>query len=157
MKKIAMAATAVVAMALGATAPATAQSSRVEVGRLSCDVEGGVGLLIGSSKDMVCEFHRRNGRSEVYEGTIDKLGIDIGITGRTHIEWVVFSVRDRDVPRGSLAGTYVGASAEATVGVGLGGNWLVGGSRNGFALQPWSIQGQTGLNYSWTLTRLELY
>ena len=36
----------------------------------------------------------------------------------------------------ALAGTYVGASTEATLGVGLGANWLIGGSHKSFALQP---------------------
>ena len=57
---------------------------------------------------------------------------------------------------GSLAGTYVGGSAEATIGVGLGGNWLIGGSSKGYALQPWSIQGQIGLNYSVAFSGLTL-
>jgi len=34
----------------------------------------------------------------------------------------------------------------ASVGVGLGGNVLVGGSDNLIALQPLSLQGQVGLN-----------
>ena len=46
----------------------------------------------------------------------------------------------------ALAGKYVGASGEATVGVGLGANVLVGGSNRTVALQPVSVQGQTGLN-----------
>jgi len=67
----------------------------------------------------------------------------------------------RSSPQGSwhrhaLAGTYVGASTEATLGVGLGANWLIGGSGKSFALQPWSVQGQAGLNYSLTWTNLTL-
>ena len=49
------------------------------------------------------------------------------------------------------------ASGEATVGVGLGANWLVGGSRKAFALQPWSVQGQAGLNLSLAFASLTLY
>ena len=56
----------------------------------------------------------------------------------------------------ALAGTYVGASHEVTLGLGLGGNWLIGGSNKSFALQPWSIQGQVGLNWSLTWTDLTL-
>ncbi len=47
---------------------------------------------------------------------------------------------------GSLAGNYGGVTAGATVGVGLGANVLVGGSNNSIALQPLSIEGNTGLN-----------
>jgi hypothetical protein len=152
LKKILLAAAAI-ALSTGLAVA----DSRVQVGRLACDVEGGVGLLIGSSKDMSCTFIRKGHPSEHYDGTIDKLGFDIGITGRTHIEWLVFSASSTRVGKGSLAGTYVGGSSEATLGVGLGSNWLIGGSRKGFALQPWSIQAQTGLNLSFAFAKLELY
>lgn len=153
MKKLLLAAAAI-ALSAGM---ATAAESRVQVGRLSCDVEGGVGLLIGSSKDMSCTFSRKGHASEHYDGTIDKLGLDIGVTGRTHIEWLVFSASSTKVRRGSLAGTYVGGSSEATLGVGLGSNWLIGGSNRGYALQPFSVQAQTGLNLSVTFSKLTLY
>ena len=50
-----------------------------------------------------------------------------------------------------------GASAEATVGAGLGANVLVGGSDRTVALQPVSVQGQTGLNLAVGVTGLELH
>ena len=52
----------------------------------------------------------------------------------------------RRVGRGDLAGNYGGVGANASVGVGFGGNFLVGGPENSYALQPISVQGQTGLN-----------
>jgi hypothetical protein len=55
-----------------------------------------------------------------------------------------------------LSGTYAGASAEATVGAGLGANVLVGGSNRSVALQPVSVQGQAGLNVAAGVTQLEL-
>lgn len=137
-------------------APALAARPTVEVGRLSCDVAGGVGLIIVSSKKMTCVFHRDGYRNEVYHGTIDKLGLDIGFTGRAHIEWLVFAASDVPVHARSLAGTYVGASGEATALVGVGANWLVGGSHRGFALQPISIQAQTGVNLSLAFSGLTL-
>jgi hypothetical protein len=154
MKKIIAAALAALVLS---TAGAAQAQSQVQVGRLSCEVEGGIGFIIGSSKDMTCRFIRKGHRDEIYRGNISKVGLDIGITGRTKIEWLVFSGSTSRVAPRSLAGTYAGASAEATLGVGLGANWLVGGSRNGFALQPLSIQGQTGLNYSVALAGLRLY
>jgi hypothetical protein len=154
MKKFLAAAAAALMLAVPGAAVADAQ---VKVGVLSCSVEGGVGFIIGSSKDMTCSFKRDGKKTERYRGNIKKLGIDIGITGRTEIVWLVFSGSSTKYGPGSLAGTYVGGSAEATLGVGLGGNWLIGGSRKGFALQPWSIQGQTGLNYSVAFSGLTLY
>jgi hypothetical protein len=154
MKKLIAAA---IAAATLLAAPVAQAQSQVQVGRLSCDVEGGIGFIIGSSKDVSCTFYRKGHKNDHYEGQINKLGIDIGITGQTRIEWLVFSASSTKYGKGSLAGRYVGGSAEATIGVGLGGNWLIGGSKKGFALQPWSIQGQTGLNYAVTLTGLTLY
>jgi len=155
MKKLIATALAALVLATAGAGSAQAQS-QVQVGRLSCDVEGGIGFIIGSSKNMTCRFIRKGYRTETYQGQINKLGLDIGITGQTKIEWLVFSGSTTRVGPRSLAGTYAGASAEATLGVGLGANWLVGGSSRGFALQPWSVQGQTGLNYSLAFAGLTL-
>src|SRR5690606_38922388 len=124
MKKFLAAATAALMLAAPGAAIADAQ---VKVGVLTCSVEGGIGFIIGSSKDMECTFKRSGKKAERYRGNIKKLGIDIGVTGRTQIVWLVFSGSSTKYGPGSLAGTYVGGSAEATLGVGLGGNWLIGG------------------------------
>ncbi|HEV7274789.1 MAG TPA: DUF992 domain-containing protein [Devosiaceae bacterium] len=153
MKKFIAAALAAMVLSAGGAQAA----SRVEVGRLSCSVEPGVGLILGSQKDMTCHFIRRGHKTEVYGGTISKIGLDIGFTDQTRIEWLVFSGSTANVTSRSLAGTYVGGSSEATIGVGLGGNWLIGGSRRGFALQPLSIQAQTGLNLSVAFAGLTLH
>ena len=58
--------------------------------------------------------------------------------------WAVYAPTTRSF--GALAGHYSGASAEATVGAGLGANVLVGGSNRTVTLQPVSVQGQAGLN-----------
>ncbi|HEY4995167.1 MAG TPA: DUF992 domain-containing protein, partial [Aestuariivirga sp.] len=60
------------------------------------------------------------------------------------------------VRRGALAGSYVGASAQATVIAGLGANVLVGGWSDSINLQPLSVQGQTGLNVAAGLASLNL-
>ncbi len=122
-----------------------AQAGGIKVGTLSCNIDGGVGFIIGSSKDADCVFRPAGrGRTERYSGTIGKLGLDIGVTGRTVLGWVVFA--PGKLKRGALRGQYTGASAEATVGVGVGANVLVGGFKNGINLQPLSLQAQTGLN-----------
>ena len=147
-----VAAAAVAAMAL--TATTSAMAAQVQVGVLTCDVDAGVGLIFGSSKAVSCEF-KRDGADEVYEGSIDKIGLDLGVTGGGKIVWLVFAASD-DVDEGALAGTYLGASAEATLGLGIGGNWLVGGFEDSIALQPFSVTGTIGVNWSWTFTRLTL-
>ncbi len=57
---------------------------------------------------------------------------------------------------GDLTGTYAGAQGSASLGVGVGGNVLVGGSNNTIALQPLSVQGSVGINLAAGLESLEL-
>lgn len=134
-------------------AQAQAQN-RTRVGVLTCSVSGGVGLILGSQKTTVCTFDPRRGPNERYVGVIRKFGLDIGATARGVITWAVFS--QGSVAPGSLAGTYVGGTAEATVGLGLGANVLVGGSNRSIALQPLSVSGQAGLNFAVGVGDLEL-
>jgi Protein of unknown function (DUF992) len=148
--------TAAIAAVVLSTSMAPAAETRVQIGRLACDVDGGIGLIIGSSKDLTCEFHRKGHKTEYYEGSIKKLGLDVGITAATHIEWLVFAAAQTKVNSHALAGNYVGGSSEATLGVGLGANWLIGGSKKGFALQPWSVQAQAGLSVTFALASLTL-
>jgi hypothetical protein len=147
------AAAAMVAVSMLSAAP-TEAASGVNVGALNCTVSGGIGLLLGSSKGMNCIFHPVGGPPEDYTGSVTKLGIDIGITGTTYIAWAVFA--PGKVNPGSLEGSYSGASAEASLGLGLGANVLVGGSRKSIALQPLSVQGQTGLNIAAGIARMDL-
>ena len=156
MKKLLVTAAAAAIALTGAVGAAQAASS-VKVGVLTCDVEPGLGFIIGSDKSLDCWFKpSKGGKTEHYSGSIKKLGIDVGYTAKTKIAWLVFAAEKAPNRKHALAGTYVGASHEVTLGLGLGGNWLIGGSNKSFALQPWSIQGQVGLNWSLTWTDLTL-
>jgi len=150
MKKLALA--ALVSLGLMA-APAFAKSG-VKIGVLNCDVSAGVGLILASSKTVKCTFDRAVGGKEYYKGTIEKLGIDIGVTGKGVMSWVVFA--PGQINKGALAGRYAGAQASASVAVGLGANVLVGGGNNSVALQPLSVQAQTGLNVAAGIAGLRL-
>ncbi|CAN5277025.1 DUF992 domain-containing protein [soil metagenome] len=155
MKKFIAIAAAVAALAF-TTGPASAATAKggVNVGSLNCTVEGGIGMILGSSKGMTCVFSDSSGRKSRYTGRINKLGIDIGVTTQGYITWAVFA--PGSIKRGALAGSYGGASAEATIAVGLGANVLVGGSKKSIALQPVSISGQTGLNVAVGISSLTL-
>ena len=74
-------------------------------------------------------------RTEPYHGSIDRFGIDLGFTDGGKIVWTVLAP-SKDVPAGALAGNYAGVSAEATAGLGIGANALLGGSDKSIALQP---------------------
>ncbi len=119
----------------------------VRVGVLECNVGAGVGMIITSSKALNCRYRpaARGVPGEAYAGTIKKYGLDIGATGRGLLVWAVLAPSER-IPRGALAGEYVGISGQATVGVGAGANVLVGGFENSINLQPLSVETQTGLN-----------
>lgn len=135
-------------------APAFAEPG-VDVGVLRCDIEGGIGLILGSSKSMTCVYEGAGGNSEAYLGTIDKFGLDIGKTDATQVVWGVLAPT-ADLKPGSLEGRYVGLSAEATVGVGLGANALVGGFDKSITLNPISVQAQQGLNIAAGIASLKL-
>jgi hypothetical protein len=142
---------------LTAGAAQAAPDHRVQVGVLTCAVDPGFGLVFGSDKNVTCDFKpSKGGHTEHYSGSIKKLGIDLGYTAHEKLAWLVFAATGDGWAKHALAGTYVGASHEVTLGLGLGGNWLIGGSHKSFALQPWSIQGQVGLNWSLTWTDLTL-
>ena len=147
------------ALALGAVLALTSADAqrppRDQIGILDCDVSAGIGFIIGSSKQVSCLFRPADGgRPEAYVGTINKFGLDLGATSGGHMVWAVHV--ETTARRGALSGVYVGASAEATVAVGLGANVLVGGSDRTIALQPVSIQEQTGLNVAAGVTELRL-
>jgi|SRR5690242_10427173 len=130
--------------------------SRAQVGSLECDVSAGIGFIIGSQRAVNCTFTPSvPGPIERYTGSISKFGLDVGATTGGGMAWLVYAPTTR--PIGALAGRYAGASAEATVVAGLGANVLVGGSDRTVALQPVSVQGQTGLNLAVGVAGLELH
>ena len=145
---------AAASLTLAATT-AQADPSGVKAGVLSCDVSGGWGFVFGSSKDMNCTFAPNGGAEERYTGTINKYGVDIGFTKGGVMVWAVFAPTGTLAP-GSLSGNYGGVTAGAAVGVGANAHALVGGSNNTIALQPLSIEGQTGLNVAAGVAGLQL-
>ena len=151
----AFAALAIVA-AVTLPAPTMAQApNRTKVGTLTCDISGGIGLIIASHKDVACMFTpSQPGPREVYTGSINKFGLDIGATAGGEMIWAVYAPTTRKF--GALAGHYGGASGEATVGAGVGANVLVGGSNRTVSLQPVSVQGQVGLNLAVGVAELNL-
>jgi hypothetical protein len=137
------AAVAVTGLALVSTA--NAAPAGVRVGDLTCNVASGWGFVFGSTKDLHCTYLGNGNRYEHYTGTISKFGVDVGYTTGGVLVWGVFAPTS-DMRKGALSGDYAGASAQATVGVGVGANALVGGLDKSIALQPLSVEGSKGLN-----------
>jgi Protein of unknown function (DUF992) len=135
--------------------PAHAQPRRVQVGTLACSLSSGIGLVLGSQRNVNCDFSSSGAPVEHYTGTMTRIGLDIGVTTGGAIIWGVFANTDRYA--GMLAGTYAGASGEVSIAAGLGANVLVGGSNSTVALQPISVQGQIGLDIAVGIGALELH
>ncbi len=126
------------------SAPAQ-ERKRAQVGTLACDVAPSLGLIIGSQQQMTCNFKSRAGLRESYAGTITRLGLDVGFSAGGKLLWGVYAPT-KGLGKRALAGSYVGASGDISLGMGVGANALVGGSNRTIALQPLSIKGQVGAN-----------
>ena len=127
----------------------------VRAGVLQCQGGQNVGFVVGSVTNLECVFQSEGRRPEPYIATVQRFGVDLGFTDQTQFSWAVDAPTDR-LGRGELAGNYSGVGANASVGVGFGGNFLVGGTENAYALQPVSLQGQTGLNVAAGVADIEL-
>ncbi|OAI45154.1 hypothetical protein AYO42_03435 [Rhizomicrobium sp. SCGC AG-212-E05] len=136
---------AIAVAGLATAGAANAAPAGIKIGTLTCNVAAGAGFVFGSTKDLACSYEPTKSRVEHYTGSISKWGVDIGYTNKGKLIWAVFAPTS-DVRSGALEGEYAGASAQATVGVGLGANALVGGLDKSIALQPLSVSGSTGLN-----------
>ena len=143
-------------LALVAMTSPGAADNKIKSGILDCDVSAGVGLIFTEKQTMNCKFTPLgDGPVDHYTGSIDEVGISIGATEGGILVWSVMSAQ-QGVPAGALAGTYKGISADASVGVGLGENVLMGGNNSAFMLQPTSYEGQVGLNVAAGVTTVTL-
>jgi hypothetical protein len=144
-------------MALGLflATPAVAQTT-TKVGTLSCDVSAGVGMILLQKQTLRCAFTPMLGAPvDIYTGRIDEYGVALGAVQQGHLVWAVVAPVD-GVPHGALAGSYAGVGGEATAGVGVGANVLIGGAGRAFSLQPVSIEGQVGVNVAGGITTVTL-
>jgi hypothetical protein len=101
---------------------------------LTCNLNPSTGSVISDHQLMQCQF-TQNGTlpPQAYEGALNTVGIDIGISGGGVLRWGVFAPTAGPA-LGALAGEYAGANSEVSVGLGAG--VLIGGSKRSFALQP---------------------
>ena len=132
-----------------------AQAQAVEAGLMTCNVAGGFGFIFGSSRAVKCTFAPNGVAPQRYVGAIEKFGVDIGYVEGAVMAWAVLAPTNNPRP-GSLAGTYVGATGSASVGVGVGANVLFGGFGNSISLQPLSIEGNKGINVAGGIAEMTL-
>ena len=138
--------------------PADAQSppSWTQAGMLRCKVNPSIGFIIAGHQSMECSF-TPNGLNppQAYEGALNMIGLDIGISAGGVFGWAVFAPTT-GIPAGALAGEYVGASGDIGLGVGVGANVLIGGSGRTVALQPISLEGSVAVDVALGVSGLKL-
>jgi hypothetical protein len=143
------------AFAVVLAASATPALANVEVGVLECR---GVSqqYIVASVTNLQCLFRPSDGsRPQAYDAQIRRVGLDIGFNQSTTLYWSVFA---SNYPSPSaLSGSYAGASANATLGVGVGANALWGGSANTIALQPLSGQSQVGFGVAGGVSAMDMH
>jgi hypothetical protein len=144
------------ALAILLSAYSVTQAQQSKVGLLTCKTSASLGLIVGSHQNLSCRFTSDSGdASETYTGTINRLGLDLGIKGGGVMVWAVLAPT-KGLHRGALAGKYVGASGDVSVGLGAGANVLVGGSDRSVSLQPLSVSGNVGVNLALGVAGLTL-
>jgi hypothetical protein len=145
------------AVLVGLASQATGQTPTwTQSGMLTCKLNPSIGFIIFGHQSMECRFVPSAPLPpQIYEGALNTVGIDIGIVGTGGLAWAVLAPT-AGVPRGALAGTYVGASGDVALGAGVGANVLVGGSNRSFALQPLSVEGSVALDVTLGLSALQL-
>ena len=135
--------------------PAYSQGGSIRHGVLTCRTSASVGLIVGSRQRLRCQLKADNGKIQNYTGTIGRLGLDVGVSAGGAMAWAVWT-STANIPSGALAGDFVGASGDVSLGAGVGANVLVGGTRKSISLQPLSVEGQVGVNLALGVAKMTL-
>ena len=87
--------------------PVLAQGGSNQQGMLTCRTSPSIGLLIGSTQTLACQFRANSGWTQNYVGRMNRIGLDIGITAGAVMAWAV-PVSSNAMRPGVLAGRFVG-------------------------------------------------
>jgi hypothetical protein len=147
----------ILVLAVMGAAPAPAQApQRTEAGLLKCKLNPSIGFIIFGHQSMECRFDQpKPYPAQFYEGAINTVGLDVGVAATGILGWTVIAPTI-GLEAGALAGEYVGASADAAFGLGVGANVLIGGSGRTISLQPLSLEGSVALEAVAGLSQLKL-
>lgn len=147
---------ALAAAALIGSVSQAGAADKINVGVLVCNAGSSIGMIVESKQELSCTFTPAdNTPAQRYAGTIQTIGIDLGVTGGGVMTWGVLAVSKDPIPAGALAGPYGGVTGNVAVGVGVGANVLVGNS-NSFALNPISVEGNVGASLALGVAGLTL-
>ena len=133
------------ALTLASLTPMTATAGGgVEVGVLTCSQQNQSNFVLFSNAKFSCAFQPANGSDAGFTANINNFGVDLSTSKEESLAWFVFAPTT-EINAGSLEGRYVGASADAALGLGVGAKVLVGGVDKSIALQPASVTGSRGI------------
>ncbi len=145
------------ALALAAGSASAADNASVKIGTLTCKATDITNVIVFSQTKFDCEYDGVNGEvTEHYTGDVSKIGVDLSIKNDVTLVWAVVAPSDTTYQPNALSGTYVGASADASLGLGAGAHVLVGGGEQSFTLQPVSVEGIEGIGASLGIESFEL-
>ncbi len=131
-------------------------NSRIYIGSLTCNIAGGTGYVLGSSKSMDCVLLGKDGVSVAqYSGTINKVGVDIGYTKAMHTIWRVYSLGSDRAPN-QIGGTYVGEQGTVAAGGQAGGNWIYGGPNAEIGMVASGIVKDAGYNLAMGIAEMTI-
>lgn len=162
-------AAAAAALIAAAAAPALAQSpsadadtasgtpqAKIEVGVLTCDMTAKSNYVVLSKSEYLCTLDSADDAEDAtYVAKIDKVGIDLNLTEKEKLYWAVLASTEK-FTTDMMDGQYVGASADAALGLGAGVKVLVGGEADQVSLQPVSASAQAGIGIAAGLEKMEL-
>lgn len=116
---------------------------RVNSGLLDCHSSRPGGLVAASARNFACVFRpsTHDAPYQIYTAQVVNTGTNIGVTGKAHIAWTVYSHAGTVQP-GDLAGDYIDTTGNIAPEAVADANTLVGGLENGFELQQINTEGR---------------
>lgn len=135
----------------GSSGPAPSSGDglpKVSAGLLECRGEMATATGFGSTRKVRCEFRPTMGVNHYYVGTLERTGLDIGVSDQASMLWGVLATSPT-LDDGALAGTYVGFTSGFALGPGFSANVLAAKDpAQQVTLQPLSVSSDSGLSLS---------
>jgi hypothetical protein len=127
-----------------------------QAGTLTCVTDPSFGFIVGSTRAATCTYVSNYGRfSQVYAGRLSRVGFDVGLTSGQMISWRILTPGGRSRAH-MLNGLYGGSSAEATLLVGPGSQYVYNDRGNRILIEPIGHSGQAGFGLGFGASALEL-
>lgn len=145
------------AVALIAALAATSAQAEggVEVGVLTCTMEGVTNAIVYTREEFACIFQPKEGEPQAYVAILKEVGVNLSVTKENTLVWGVLAPTGDKFSPDVLRGTYVGGTGAVELGAGMSANVLIGGG-NSITLQPISVSGMVGAGVALEFGALEI-